>query len=103
MTQRLARPRSIYDGWCNVDDLGRRTLFQVNLWDGSSRANLVQRYDINGDKVVNSEDLSFWLADAAVGNGFDGPYLPGDSNLDGDVDFDDFLALSQNFAALNAR
>lgn len=43
--------------------------------------------DLNG--IVDSDDLSKWLADAGISNG--------DTDLNGTVDFTDFLALSSAF------
>ena len=49
------------------------------------------QFDLNGDALVNLDDLDQWLADAGelnVGAG----YLYGDANLDGAVDGQDFVA-----------
>jgi hypothetical protein len=47
-------------------------------------------FDLDGDNLVNQQDLTMWLAtagNATVGAAF----LPGDVNLDGAVDGDDFV------------
>ena len=41
-------------------------------------------YDLTADGAVDHSDLDQWLNDAATENGFAGPYLLGDANLDGD-------------------
>lgn len=52
------------------------------------------RYDIDGDGQVTSRDLDYWI--------FFSNNLPGDIDLDGDVDFPDFLQLSASFGAAAA-
>ena len=85
------------DGFCNGSDLTEETLFQINLAVGSRSDSATATYDLTGDGVVNSEDLAFWLADAATRNGFESVFLAGDADLDGNVDFVDFLAVASNF------
>ena len=85
------------DGLCNADDLTRRSLFARNLVEGSERESDIVRFDISGDGLVNQTDIDVWLQEAASANGLSSPYLPGDTNLDGAVDFTDFLALSDGF------
>ena len=85
------------NGFCDVVDLTRRTLFRVNLAEGSERPGFVRMFDINDDETVDRKDLASWLAGAAEQNGFRSPYLPGDTDLNGAVNFDDFLTLSANF------
>ena len=46
-------------------------------------------FDLNGDSLVNENDLNLWLAEAGNHN-VGGAYLPGDANLDGVVDTSDF-------------
>lgn len=53
------------------------------------------RYDLTEDGEVTSEDLDRWLAD------FAGTWY-GDANLDGDVTFADFVALSGSFGGLGS-
>jgi hypothetical protein len=48
-------------------------------------------FDLNGDALVNTADLTVWLMRAGAANLSSGnPYLPGDANLDGVVDGSDF-------------
>lgn len=60
-------------------------------------------FDMNGDMVVDPDDLTAWLAQAGAGSsGIPGltasgnPVLPGDANLDGTVDGADFLDWNNN-------
>lgn len=53
-------------------------------------------YDLNGDSIVNSLDLQQWLEMAGSGLGTSA-FVPGDADLDGSVEFNDFLQLSENF------
>lgn len=89
------------DGVCDVDDLARRSLFRRVLDDGSERRLDIMQYDISGDGIVNTDDLTTWLSAAAATNGFASAYFPGDANLDGEVRFDDFLALSAGFGGIS--
>lgn len=50
------------------------------------------RYDITGDEIVDNKDLDRWL------HGFANT-THGDSNLDGKVDFTDFLTVSGHFTS----
>lgn len=53
-------------------------------------------FDLNKDGHINHLDLRSWVFDIAG-------VLPGDADLDGDVDFDDFLRLSQRFGQEGAN
>ena len=53
-------------------------------------------FDLNGDGQINLEDRDEWLSQAGYANGFDGPMLLGDANLDGVVDGVDFIAWNNN-------
>ena len=48
------------------------------------------RFDIDGNSLVNTDDVAF-VVEAVVDSQF------GDTNLDGDVDFEDFLTLAAHF------
>ena len=54
-------------------------------------------FDFTGDGFVDPEDLDEWLALAGAENLPSGnPYLPGDANLDGNVDASDFNRWNAN-------
>ena len=54
-------------------------------------------YDITGDTLVNDADLDEWLVQAgAVLNTNGNPILPGDADLDGNVNGADFLVWNDN-------
>ena len=61
-------------------------------------------FDLTGDGLVNFDDVTEWLALAGDANLPSGtPYLPGDANLDGNVDGTDFGIWNANkFDAVNA-
>ena len=54
------------------------------------RDRLTRLHDLNDDGVVDDEDRSYLIQEILGTN-------PGDTNLDGAVDFADFLVLSSNF------
>lgn len=84
------------DGQCFTDDLA--VLFSAgDLTVGFVTSDTTQTFDLNTDGRVDGEDLAEWLASAAVNNGLNAAYLAGDGDLDGDVDFADFLGLSASF------
>ena len=56
-------------------------------------------FDISGDGSVDHSDLTKWLSVAATHEGFDEPYLAGDSNLDGAVDAADLNNLALHWGA----
>ena len=76
------------DGEVNGSD---DTVIARALASGNSDPSL----DLNGDNAVDAADNVF-LAETLVGA------LRGDTDLDGDVDFEDFLKLSENFGATDA-
>ncbi len=47
-------------------------------------------YDVNGDGLVDMDDHAFWVEDVKG-------ILHGDADMDGAVEFDDFLFLSSSF------
>jgi hypothetical protein len=52
-------------------------------------------FDLNGDGTVDDNDLAAWLAEAGSTGGLTAsgnPVLPGDANLDGSVNGQDFVA-----------
>ena len=89
---------------CNFDNDNECDLFDVNLL--LSQGNLLDgvpvspangRFDINDDNTIDEADLSRWLENAAVGDGFSSAHQRGDTNLDRDVDITDFNRLAAHF------
>ena len=79
---------------CNTADLDALyAVFNTNVPPTSSQ------YDLNSDNVVGVADLTEWLSLAATENGYDSPFLRGDTELDRDVDITDFNALAHHFDA----
>lgn len=82
------------DGDCDTMDVDSLTFvgnLVVGLTDGFDA-----KFDLNADDLVNGDDLSEWLSSAGEKNGFAGPLLPGDANLDGKVNATDL-----NVAGIN--
>ena len=78
------------DGMCFLSDLDQLTAVG-DLVAGIAVQSGNELFDLNDDGVIDGGDLSRWLHDAGVENGFQTAYLPGDSNLDGTVDGQDFV------------
>ena len=70
------------DGQLSVDDLDF-------LCSGLATGSQFIGFDLSGDGVVDDGDIQLFLEQASA--------LPGDSDLNGAVDFADFLTLSVNF------
>ena len=70
-----------------VDDLD---LLTRRLQDNEFIGWQFEMFDLNGDAAIDANDLRFWVEDLKQ-TSF------GDANLDGEVNFPDFLALSANF------
>ena len=86
------------DGLCNTDDLSSSDgLFSVGDIAKGVHAESGEVFDLNRDAMINNVDLVTWLDLAASEKGLANPLSPGDTNLDGSVDFADFLRLSKNF------
>lgn len=49
--------------------------------------------DFSGDGIVNGDDMNIWIANVGITNG--ASVIQGDADLDGDVDLNDYLLLSQ--------
>ncbi|MEM7315823.1 MAG: Ig-like domain-containing protein, partial [Planctomycetota bacterium] len=78
------------DGAFDITDLDALV---NNVADNSGNV----QFDLNGDGVVNYDDVLTWLAIAGAVNLPSGnPYLPGDGNLDGVVDTSDFNIWNAN-------
>ena len=72
------------DGTLNASD--------IDLLSASIRGENNINFDPNGDDAVTSADRDYWL-ESLTG------FTQGDANLDGSVDFTDFLVLSDQFGA----
>jgi len=84
------------DGQCGVSDLDLM-LAEGPLVDGVDvELGGNELFDMNGDGVLDREDVDIWLADAAEANGFSAAYFAGDANLDGVVDVSDFNAWNES-------
>jgi len=81
------------DGSLDIDDLdviasrSMDPLFRDWLPD--------ELFDVNADGSINSTDIRFWLTELREA-------LPGDSDLNGTVEFQDFLSLSDSFGGPGA-
>ena len=78
------------DGELTVADID---ILNSNIAAGSDEAS----FDINGDGLVDLGDQATWLSQAATENGFDQPYLAGDTNLDGVVNANDLNEIGLNW------
>ena len=67
------------DGTVDVTDID---MLIVEIVAGTNQ----ESFDLSGEGVVDETDLRQWLSNAAIHNGFNEAYLPGDTNLDGSVD-----------------
>ncbi len=84
-----------FDQDCNEDDINA-LMGLGNLASGVGLTNDNGRFDLNGDGLINLEDVDEWLAGAAAYNGLSSPYRYGDANLDGVVDVADFNIWNQH-------
>ena len=95
---------------CNVEDLNK--LYEDTGYDlvngVSDRVSL--RYDFNSDGIVNNLDIDVWLDLAATANGYDSPYLRGDTaGLSGtspdarDINLFDYNVMAGFFDPLGQR
>jgi hypothetical protein len=75
------------NGSCDTGDID--ALMNV-VADGSNDS----AFDLNADGLVNDLDRDAWLTDAGPQNGFAGPLLVGDADLDGTVGSGDLNALA---------
>lgn len=84
-----------FDQSCDIDDLN--AIFALGPIDqGVPRTDETEVFDLNGDDVIDMQDVDEWLDGAASYNGFASPYNYGDANLDGVVDGLDFIAWNDN-------
>ena len=56
-------------------------------------------FDLTGDSLVDQNDLQAWLSEAGAALGFADSLMPGDANLDGNVNATDLNALAVNWLA----
>lgn len=70
----------------DIIDAGDIDLLSMNV----GMHELAGTYDLNADSLVDEADRIVWIEDIAL-------TAPGDANLDGEVEFGDFLTLSANF------
>lgn len=87
----------------NIGDFNRDDVFDSAdadiLTRGIAADTSNPELDITADGSVNSSDLARWLSLAARKNGFLEPYLLGDTDLDGVVNFQDFVNFNNNWQA----
>lgn len=83
------RPVGDFDADGSIDDEDIDALF------AGINAGTESRFDLNHDLQVDQEDVDFWLDHVASTR-------RGDANLDGQVDFVDFLEFSGNFGRTDA-
>ena len=84
------------DDLINISDLDALTSVQ-----GEVRYSPL--YDVDGDKLITSDDVPSWLALAAENDGRTTTYAIGDTNLDGTVDAADLNALALNWQQQEQR
>ena len=78
-----------YDGdGCSVSDIDLMIL-------AMEQQNPEPRFDLDDNGVVEDDDITIWLELASEANGV--ILRRGDTNLDGAIEFDDFLKLSSTF------
>ena len=71
-----------FDQECNVDDINA-LMSLGTLNSGVPLTNANQRFDLNGDGIIDMQDVDEWLQGAAAYNGIPSAYKYGDANLDG--------------------
>ncbi len=76
-------------GDLNGDEVLNRADVEL-LYAAIAASSTDEQFDLTGDDTVDQDDVRF-LIDELLGA------LPGDANLDGTVDFADFLVMSSNF------
>lgn len=86
------------DGDADVNDANLLTTvgdLQAGLIPGSP--GVPEYFDFDRDTIVDEHDLDEFLKNAAQFNGFSQPYYKGDADLNGRVDFADFVRLNNNW------
>lgn len=72
------------------------------LYDDIDANNNSASLDLNGDTLVNGDDVTSWLADAGDARGFTGPIRPGDADFNGVVDAGDLNTVGINWQRMDA-
>ena len=67
--------------------------------DGDADCDVADIDALTNQAGVSAAEIDTWLSDAGAQNGFAGPLLKGDSNLDGKIDALDLNAVGQNWQA----
>jgi hypothetical protein len=86
------------DGAKDVSDIDALTRLG-NLVEGISSGDTKydRQYDLNHDAEIDVLDIAEWLEIAALDNGYAEGYVCGDTDLNGVVDFRDFVALNNHW------
>ncbi len=77
------------NGTFDIDDINQ-------LVEGIQNGATGSAFDIDGSGVVDTDDITAWLSLAGNAN-IGTPYVPGDTNLDGDVDAGDLNVVGINW------
>jgi probable HAF family extracellular repeat protein len=94
----LGQPRCDFDGdsHCEITDLNLM-LAEGPIANGVPVIPGVnEQFDLNGDGMIDANDVDHWLSIAALHNGLGSAYKYGDANLDGIVDGSDFNLWNAN-------
>ena len=79
----------------DFDSDNQLTVMDINvLMSEIARGSQDPKFDLDSDGLVDDVDRDTWLAVAGPTNGFAGPFLVGDANLDGSVNSSDLNALA---------
>jgi hypothetical protein len=100
----------VYDGFLTSGpdgDFNDDTIYDCSDIDSLvadiAAGNNTAAFDLTGDGNVDGADLDAWLAEAgALFNASGNPFLPGDANLDGFVNGQDFVIWNNNKFTANA-
>jgi hypothetical protein len=85
------------DGVCGIEDIDALVMNIAAMTNDPE-------FDLTGDGLVDLADRDEWLAEAGAANLPSGnPYLVADSNLDGTVDGQDFIAWNANKFSATAK
>ncbi len=80
-----------FDHACDIADLN--SLLAIGpIKAGVPTTSQTLAFDINEDGVIDNQDVEEWLSAAATENGLADSYPLGDANLDGNINFIDFLS-----------